>query len=180
MEDGHCRLGVAREPSDFVVRAEAFGVPQRRHRVFIIGLRADVAARAEKASVEVPEARRTLVDVIGDLPALRSGLSRGGDNSDSWEYGGPERRSASCPFASGRTVKRGSTPNSVELRGEFREGIPLKRSSTTLPFGYGSSNDDLRFWLEKRELRAIAQHETRGHMASDLFSLSLRLGFRMC
>ena len=167
VEDGHCRLRVAREPSDFVVRAEAFGVPQRRHRVFIIGLRADVAARAAKASVELPEARRTLVDVIGDLPALRSGLSRGGDNSDSWELA---VRNAAQHLA------RLHRKNGQErFHGEFgrvarrvQEGIPLKRSSTTLPLGYGSSNDDLRRWLEKRELRAIAQHETRGHMASDL------------
>ena len=74
------------EPSDFVVRAEAFGVPQRRHRLFIIGLRADVATHGPaRRALEIPETRRTLVDVIGDMPALRSGLSRGGDDTDSWE-----------------------------------------------------------------------------------------------
>ena len=167
VEDGRCRLRVAREPSDFVVRAEAFGVPQRRHRVFIIGLRADVEARAAKASVEVPEARRSLVDVIGDLPALRSGLSRGGDNSDSWEL---VVRNAAQQLARLHR-KNGQERFHAEFSRVARrvqEGIPLKRSSTTLPLGYGSSNDDLRLWLENGELRAIAQHETRGHMASDL------------
>jgi DNA (cytosine-5)-methyltransferase 1 len=37
-----------------------------------------------------------------------------------------------------------------------------------LPKGYGGSNDDLISWLECSELLAISQHETRGHMASDL------------
>jgi DNA (cytosine-5)-methyltransferase 1 len=31
-----------------------------------------------------------------------------------------------------------------------------------------TSNDELLQWIERPELRAIAQHETRGHMASDL------------
>ncbi len=31
-------------PGDFLVRAEDFGVPQRRHRVIIVGIRCDVAA----------------------------------------------------------------------------------------------------------------------------------------
>lgn len=167
LQGGRCRLRVAREPSDFVVRAEAFGVPQRRHRVFIIGLRADVAAGTAKASVEVPEAKRNLVDVIGDLPALRSGLSRGGDNLESWE--------SVVRNAAQRLARLHRKNGQVKFKGEFGrisklfgEGISLKRSSSILPLGYGSSNDDLRCWLEKGELRAIAQHETRGHMASDL------------
>ena len=167
VEGKRCRLSVAREPSDFVVRAEAFGVPQRRHRVFVIGLRADVAARADKASVGVPQAKRTLVDVIGDLPALRSGLSRGGDNSDNWEL--------AVRNAAQRLARLHRKSGQERFHAEFgrvargvREGIPLRRSSRTLPSGYGSSNDDLRRRLENQELRAIAQHETRGHMESDL------------
>ena len=167
VDGNHCRLRVPREPSDFVVRAEAFGVPQRRHRLFIIGLRADVAARAEKASVGMPEVRRTLVDVIGDLPALRSGLSRGGDDTDRWEL---VVRNAAQRLA---RLRRKNIPEWFHVEfgrvaRRIQEGIPLKRSSTTLPSGYGSSNDDLRRSLENRELRAIAQHETRGHMESDL------------
>ena len=42
------------------------------------------------------------------------------------------------------------------------------RADITLPAGYGSSNNELMRWLERSELRALAQHETRGHMASDL------------
>ncbi len=165
--DGSCRLIVAREPSDFVVRAEAFGVPQRRHRVFIIGLRADVAPRAVGASVTVPEARRPAVDAIGDLPALRSGLSRGGDNSERWEL--VVRRAAERLADLYR--KNGNEKFQTEfsqVAREIREGVPLKRSARTLPSDYGRSNDDLRHWVEKRELCAIAQHETRGHMESDL------------
>ena len=36
--DGTATLQVASRPSDFIVRAEEFGVPQRRHRVIIVGI----------------------------------------------------------------------------------------------------------------------------------------------
>ena len=167
VEDNRCRLSVARDPSDFVVRAEAFGVPQRRHRVFIIGLRTDVAVRDSKASVRLPEAKRALADVIGSLPALRSGLSRGSDSSDRWELvvRSAAERLAKLHRKNGK--ERFHAEFSQVARG-IQRGMSLTRSERALPSGYGNSNDDLRRWLEKIELNAIAQHETRGHMESDL------------
>ncbi|MEA5162470.1 hypothetical protein U5903_16955 [Cereibacter johrii] len=61
------------------------------------------------------------------------------------------------------------------LHSDFREvaellkhGAETRRSSAVLPAGYGTSNDDLMRWLERPDLRALAQHTTRAHMASDL------------
>jgi DNA (cytosine-5)-methyltransferase 1 len=50
----------------------------------------------------------------------------------------------------------------------MKKGSPGQRTDASLPAGYGTSNDDLMRWLERPELQALAQHETRGHMASDL------------
>ena len=167
VEDGSCRLSEARQPSDFVVRAEAFGVPQRRHRVIIIGLRTDVAAQAAKASIRVPEARRPLIDAIGDLPALRSGLSRGGDSADRWKLVVRNAAESLVRLHRKNEEKRFHAEFSKVAR-RIQKGKTLTRSARILPSGYGSSHDDLRRWVENRDLRAIAQHETRGHMASDL------------
>ena len=41
IEVGKASLREAMRPSDFIVRAEEFGVPQRRHRVIIAGIRSD-------------------------------------------------------------------------------------------------------------------------------------------
>ena len=167
VEDGRCKLGKARQPSDFLVRAEEFGVPQRRHRVIIIGLRTDVVAGAAEASVQLPEAGQRVTDAIGDLPALRSGLSRGGDRLGVWELvvRNAAQHLANLHRKSGQ--ERFHAEFNHVARG-IQKANPLKRSASTLPTDYGSSNDDLRRWIENRELRAIAQHETRGHMASDL------------
>ncbi len=167
VKDGRCYLSTPRTPSDFVVRADAFGVPQKRHRVFIIGLRADVSSQAAKASVSVPEGRRSLVDAIGNLPALRSGLSRAKDSSDYWKLAvySAARRLAELHRKIGHDRFCSEFSRVAE---DIRERMPTKRASSTLPSDYGSSNDELRRWLEKRELRALAQHETRSHMESDL------------
>jgi len=118
-------------------------------------------------SVRVPEGGRSLLDAIGDLPTLRSGLSRGDDSSDRWAL--------VVQKAAGRLAHLHRKNGQERFYDEFsrvkrraQEGMPMKRSSRVLPSNYGSSNDDLRRWLEKRELHAIAQHETRGHMVPDL------------
>lgn len=165
--DGQCRLSDAGQPSDFVVRAEELGVPQRRHRVIIIGIRTDMAAQASKKSIPVPEPRQPLKDAIGDLPPLRSGLSRCEDSVGQWQL---VMLNAAEQLANLHS-DNGSEGFHVEFNRVARgiqEGTPLGRSARMLPSDYGNSNDDLHRWLQNRELYAIAQHETRSHMASDL------------
>jgi DNA (cytosine-5)-methyltransferase 1 len=167
VEGGEARLREARQPSDFIVRAEVFGVPQRRHRVIIVGIRSDLAGRTTQASIPAVLATRTVADVISALPALRSGLSRRADSAGEWR--------AAVMDAARQLAQIHDQGISEELRRRFtdlghhwREKLATVRSSTTLPVGYCNSNDDLARWLERPELRAVAQHETRGHMASDL------------
>lgn len=80
VEDGTASLQEAIRPSDFIVRAEAFGVPQRRHRVIIVGVRSDLASNANGAKLTMSGLMRTVSSAIGNLPALRSGISRGHDD----------------------------------------------------------------------------------------------------
>ena len=84
IQDGKACLQEAMRPSDFIVRAEAFGIPQKRHRVIIIGIRSDLADRAARAEVAVAGNARTVGRTILTLPALRSGISRGGDDVSVW------------------------------------------------------------------------------------------------
>ncbi len=163
VENGQATLRQARKPSDFVVKAEEFGVPQRRHRVIIIGIRADLASRASAASVPVSEKRRTVEDAISTLGRLRSGISESGDSFERW---------SDYLFDSAKILASSSDVALEQpLRGlmdQFQQMLPLARSSATLPSGYGRSNDELLQWLERPELLSVAQHATRGHMASDL------------
>lgn len=167
VEYGRAKLMEAVQPSDFIVRAEMFGIPQRRHRVIIVGIRSDLAASAADAGIGVSGRARTVSDVIGAMPQLRSGISRNSDNWDAWR--------SEVVDASEQLAGLFSADEDRQLQQAFqtvaerlRDGPPASRASSWLPQSYGTSNDDLLRWLERPELRATAQHETRGHMASDL------------
>ena len=159
------RLCEAEQPSDYVVRSESFGVPQRRHRVIIIGLRSDLAGRSGTASIHLPQESTTVADAIGNLPRLRSGLSRGWDSPENWKAELQRAaRDLSRSYRSGRPLGG----KFREIAQELRSCATLERSAKTLPDGYGHSNSGLLMSLESAELHGIAHHETRGHMASDL------------
>lgn len=73
-------FGEAPSPTDFIVRADDYGVPQARHRVIIVGVRDDVNLRPKPLT---PSCKVNADEVLGGLPPLRSGLSRK-DNPDQW------------------------------------------------------------------------------------------------
>lgn len=167
IQDGKACLQEAMRPSDFIVRAEAFGIPQKRHRVIIIGIRSDLADRAALAEVAVAGNARTVGRTILNLPPLRSGISRGGDDVTLW------RREV--VRAAGLLAELTKGKDDVRLHEAFASLVerleaemPSLRDSLALPDQYGHSNDELLNWIERLELRAVAQHETRGHMKSDL------------
>jgi len=167
VEDGKASLREAAKPSDFIVRADDFGVPQRRHRVIIVGIRSDLAPRASGASIGVSGARRCVAEAIGGLAPLRSGLSRGDDSAGAWR----ETVTDAAKLLAGMHRIRDQAlmrDAFAAIARRLKTEAPPQRLSARLPSGYGKSNDDLLRWLERPELRAIAQHETRGHMASDL------------
>ena len=62
------------DPSDFVVKAEEYGIPQARHRIFIMGIRSDIDIKPR--ILEKSDTRTTVKEMIDDLPKLRSSLSR--------------------------------------------------------------------------------------------------------
>ncbi len=165
--DGTASLQEAVRPSDFIVRAEEFGVPQRRHRVVIVGIRSDLASKASRARIAISGMARTVSYVIGTMPELRSGISRSRDDASVWRYTVLEaanRMAAICKGKDDRALRNAFTTVARRLE----ESAPTCRKASCLPEGYAESNDELLRWLERPGLHAIAQHETRGHMASDL------------
>ncbi len=167
LADGMATLQEAAQPSDFIVRAEQFGVPQRRHRVIIVGIRSDLASGATGAGIAISGVTRTVDETIGSMPPLRSGISRAMDTAAAWQ-----REVAGFAKLLAKNFKG---KEDCALQSEFRamaeilkHGAETRRSSSMLPAAYGTSNNDLMRWLERPGLRALAQHETRGHMATDL------------
>jgi DNA (cytosine-5)-methyltransferase 1 len=101
------------------------------------------------------------------MPHLRSDLSRGRDDHASWRR---EVVEAARLLAGVHRNKEDSQLRDAfsAIAASLKDGLLAPRLSARLPEGYGTSNDELLAWLERPALRGIAQHETRGHMASDL------------
>lgn len=58
---------------DFIIKSEEYGIPQKRHRVILLGIREGIPAPENtlEQSEEV-----SLSSVIGNLPEIRSGITR--------------------------------------------------------------------------------------------------------
>ena len=160
--------------SDFIVRAEDFGIPQARHRVVIIGLRSDRAEGLPDSPLAELMVRHSLTATVGDvldgMPKLRSGLSRGVDSKEEWKQVVGVAMEFVADMASGLPDLEhvAFAQRAAQYLEAFRG---LKEVPTREARGVGISVEcasDLRNWLVDPKLRALPNHVTRGHMASDL------------
>ena len=156
------------EPQDFLIKAEEHSVPQARHRVFIVGIRSDIE-NATAPTLSRRASRVTVNDVLGDLPRLRSGLSRN-DGDDEWNAAVTEALDISGALVSeypgnnptGFLIELGKVED--QLRQTSLEGRQKRQRSRPL----SNSFPELFRFLDDPRLFAFSGHETRGHMAKDL------------
>ena len=156
---------------DFVVQAEDYGVPQARHRVFVVGLRGDLADRLPKKSR--PRLTRhshsvPVRDVLGNMPPLRSGLSRN-DSLDNWRQAILD----ACDMArmNGAHLFDGQPRRFRQAVSWARRQAESSKLGRRAPGGTRPPSkcpDDLSDWLADPRLEQLPNNETRGHMASDL------------
>jgi DNA (cytosine-5)-methyltransferase 1 len=160
--------------TDFVVRAEDLGIPQARHRVIIVGIREDLAARLPAGSMhgllDGERSEATVEDVIGGMPRLRSGLSRTADGAQEWkdavvgamamvsglDTGLPDEKHLAFTVAAARYCERLKGLNELPPREDEGCGI-----SDGCPA-------ELRDWLVDDRLTRLPNHDSRSHMAADL------------
>lgn len=182
--DGYCLYGLGSESGahridwdddvgDFVVRCEERGVPQARHRVFVVCVRADVAAALEAGgfpSLETQSRAATVDDVVGGMPALRSRLSRE-DSPAAW------RKAVlhACTLvecARPATLSAGQRTEFESALSSLREAMERDLPPTGKAAGRAALSAtcpaDLRRWLSNSRVRVLPNNETRGHMPADL------------
>src|SRR5690606_23323153 len=61
------------KPTDFIIKAEDYGVPQKRHRVILLGIRQGLPAPLNVLEKQEPV---SLSSVIDNLPSIRSGITK--------------------------------------------------------------------------------------------------------
>ncbi|KRA31222.1 MULTISPECIES: DNA cytosine methyltransferase [unclassified Nocardioides] len=136
------------KPSDFIIRTERYGIPQRRHRVILLGIQRESGLRTPGQLDTRPTT--TVLDAIGDLPGIRSMVSpRGSDSETAWRLA----RDAAWLLAG---KKGGRAARLPAVGAPFVDGyVPALQGH-------------LRDWLVDDEIGGVALHESRAHMESDL------------
>ena len=144
----------------YIVQAEKYGVPQTRHRVILIGVRSDIGGAPEPLRVSEKHVRAW--DVIGDLPALRSALSKGEDGTEAW-------------IDAVKSISRSNWINDAKISPELRaeilsacsnvNGAPLTGGQFML---HSKKPGLMESWYNDEQLRGVCNHSSRQHMRSDL------------
>lgn len=136
-------------PSDYVIRSEKFGVPQKRHRVLLFGIRQD-RHHQESGVLETSDGP-TVRHMIEGFPPLRSRLRPlGQDDAGAW----------------GRQRNQGAS----HVQGPAPGAVPDTWGS---PHGAGRVRDKgvasaAREWVSSDAPNRVVQHEARGHMGADI------------
>jgi len=146
------------EPKSFIVRAEEYGVPQARHRMFILGVRADIDVvprtleKSEPPSVE---------QIISSMPKIRSSISRRKDDYYEWKE---ELLSVSATSWIPSKKKE-----DICIKKEIKSALttirytPMDKSSTKY-----KPPRVMKSWYFDDRLKVATCHEARSHMVSDL------------
>lgn len=157
--------------NNYLIKSEKYGVPQRRHRVILLGVRTDIKMRPNilsKFNAEV-----SLESIINDLPKIRSGISK---------------NLVSSSIINGRKKHvyekaENSNENWTKLIKEFRReivswnGFSKEFKKSEPPSSYGgefieyttpSKTNPLRAWYNDDKLGGVCNHESRSHLVQDL------------
>ena len=153
---GEIKQGV--DPKSFIVKAEEFGVPQARHRMFILGVRDDIDIQPSTLRKKRPP---VVGQILSSMPKIRSGVSRQKDSGDLWkEIITSISRADWLPStnANERLVKKTILSTIREVRDSN-----LQRSSKRYRVPRV-----MRAWYYDDRLKSVTAHEARSHMESDL------------
>lgn len=168
--------GGACEQKDFLIESEKYGVPQKRHRLILLGVRNDLVKGINVGLLQ-PYAGKlpTVRSVIGDLPALRSQLSgRGGEPSDSnnsW------LRNLTSSLAK-NDIWKGTDTATLKLISKTigRMKIPVHNTGRTYINVSSVPIHNPDGWYTDPKFEGICHHETRAHIGRDV----LRYLFASC
>jgi len=155
----------SRPATDYVIACDRFGIPQRRHRVILLGIRDDLDSAPEP--VTATSVSPTVRDAIGRMPQLRSGLSTA-DSPGAW------RTAVASTTANGlidaiRSEVGHSTARRVRRAVADIRSTRFDRGDEFVEQDPGlDRRTALGAWLADDRIGGVCNHATRGHIAEDL------------
>lgn len=169
----HPGLRETSKARDFVIHAEKFGVPQKRHRIIIVGVRRDLIGE-NAASIKVsgrPERNPAYVrHMLGGIPKLRSGLSRK-DDPASWAEAmidgiiAVRNATADTVNEDWQAVHRHADQFLMKFKAKKKR---RPREASGKPMVGPGCPSELASWILDPRMTGLTNHASRSHMPSDL------------
>lgn len=153
---------------DFIIRAEDYGIPQARHRVILLGVRNDIKISPLIIAQSAESAKFTVNNAIADLPRLRSRLSKEEDSPETWSAKVRQFREALLQEASKKHELNELVEKLNSLDGQISSDLNHGSLRVANPEQKEETPSILKDWLHDDKLKVWLNHESRGHMASDL------------
>lgn len=158
--------------TDYLIKAENYGIPQKRHRVILLGVREDIDYNGEEL-LKKADRQISVKEAIGDLPKVRSVLNRYFVGIEE-KNNKPNRiyRSLSDSSEKWRTWLTRFEQEIQSLDPSFDR---VNFSQNKLPVGgeYFKAHElytptDLHKWYVDKRLKGFPNHESRSHLVQDL------------
>lgn len=146
--------------SDYVIKSENYGIPQARHRVILLGIRNDIDSEPGILSANDPV---TVSQVISDLPKIRSGLSKMKDTNGNW-------KKTILNFLEDEHLNyiEGEIRTEIIKQLQLLEAPEIETGKVFIEV-YNAKPNYRADWYYIPNLKGVCNHESRGHMQTDLF-----------
>ncbi len=159
---------------DYLIKTEEYGIPQKRHRVILLGIREDLNVTPQTL---IKKEKITLKSVIDKLPKIRSGINRKfinaefidgkkkrkyinlNDDSNIWEN---YINNFKQEIISWNSLKNYKNKKDV-IASKFCKGAEFVPAINTI-----EKNHPLKCWYLDKKLNGIPNHQSRSHLLEDL------------
>lgn len=174
------------DQKDFLIKSEHYGVPQKRHRVILLGIRSDIAVVPD---ILVQKDILTLRDVIDGLPKLRSGITRSFDSSE-WIVNEEGLRKKKRKYSKVTDNFESWSEHILAFDRELSGNLDNKSLKTKFATSLGkefvhSDNYDLKEsspiseWFFDPNMNGYSHHVSRSHLLQDIYRYYFAAKFRM-
>jgi DNA (cytosine-5)-methyltransferase 1 len=169
---------VINKDSDYLIRAEEYGIPQKRHRVILLGIRKDIK--------KIPgtlnhKSKVNLKSIIDAFPPVRSGIYREFTHSGTVVINGLQKKKRH--YTTLEDSYSGWLKYIEVYRAELFETLKKLQYNITVSSNYPETvgqpylnypeptiaNDHvLKEWYEDIKIGGVIQHISRAHLVQDL------------
>ena len=150
--------------SDYLIKAEKYGVPQARHRVIILGIRDDIwkHVNGSVSSLIIRKEDVTVGEILENMPKIRSDFSkRKLATAGDWNDYLSNAKKTEWFYEIDSEVKK-----IIQKADNERKKETLETKSNARKACQPKTYTD---WYDDQKLTCLCNHEARTHMDSDLY-----------